>query len=273
MPQLNRKHRRSRVRAAYNRRMMTSACPQRDVFIVMRRLLVLLAIALAAAVHAQDQPGAGGVPDTLQQRIASCTACHGVHGEGSPGSDFFPRLAGKPAGYLALQLQNFRDGLRKYAPMEYTVRQLSPDYMREIASYFATQQVPYAHADTPNLSPAVLARGEQLVTVGDATLKIPACQSCHGKQLTGVEPAIPGLVGLPYDYISSQLGSWRTGTRASPAPDCMAQVANRLAPADITAVSAWLSSHAVPPDTHAQVAGSIHAPLACGVLDNKGSGA
>lgn len=234
------------------------------------RWLLSLALLLWAGAALAEQPS---VPDTLQQRIAACTTCHGVHGEGSSGAGFFPRLAGKPAGYLALQLQNFQRGLRKYAPMEYTVRQLSPAYMREIAEYFASQQVPYERKPVPDPAPIVLQRGEQLVTQGDPALKVPPCQACHGKLLTGTEPSVPGLVGLPYDYISSQLGSWRTGTRASAAPDCMAEIANRLAPSDITAVATWLASHDVPPDTHPQAAGSITPPLHCGVLEAPGGGA
>ncbi|RDS86817.1 cytochrome c4 [Dyella psychrodurans] len=231
-------------------------------------VLPLVCMVVGGLAHA-DRPS---VPDTLQQRIAACTTCHGAHGEGSPGSGFFPRLAGKPAGYLALQIQNFQRGLRKYAPMEYTVRQLSPEYIREIAEYFAAQQVPYERPPVPDLAPSFLRRGQQLVTTGDPALKVPPCQACHGKALTGTEPSVPGLVGLPYDYISSQLGSWRTGTRASAAPDCMATIANRLTPADITAVAAWLASHDVPADTHPQPAGSITPPLSCGVLGGQGGG-
>jgi len=236
-----------------------------------------LAVWLAGALLPAGQVRAGDaaptrVPDTLQQRIAACTACHGVHGEGSSGNGFFPRLAGKPAGYLARQLGYFHDGLRKYAPMEYIVRQLSPAYMREIAGYFAAQQVPYTRSQVPDLPAATWRRGEQLVTSGDPSRGIPACQSCHGSQLTGVEPDIPGLAGLPYDYISSQLGSWRTGTRAAAAPDCMAKVAGRLNPSDITAVAAWLASRQPPADMHAQPAGSVKPPLACGVLGASGDG-
>lgn len=205
----------------------------------MRRLygcaLAALLMSMARRAGAATDDAGPAIPDTLQQRIASCTACHGVHGEGSPGSGFFPRLAGKPAGYLLRQLRYFQDGVRKYAPMEYTVRPLSLAYMREMAGYFAAQQVPYQRMPVPVLAPAALRRGEQLVTRGDPALKLPPCQACHGKQLTGVEPDIPGLVGLPYDYLSSQLGSWRTGTRAAAAPDCMAEVASRLGPSDITA--------------------------------------
>lgn len=256
------------MRPAYNWRMDISVRPG---------LGRLLALALLVAVVAPGAAGQGTdtpqVPDTLVQRIAACTTCHGVHGEGTPGSKYFPRLAGKPAGYLARQIQNFQDGLRKYAPMEYTVRNLSPAYVQEIADYFSAQQVPYARSPVPPVSAATLQRGEQLARDGDPQRKIPACASCHGAELTGVEPAIPGLVGLPYDYISSQLGAWRTHTRAMRAPDCMAVIAGRLQESDITAVAAWLASRDLPAHVRPQAAGTVEPPLPCGVLEAAGAGA
>ena len=250
---------------AYNWAMITNAsrCPAKPFVAA----LLVVAMWFGATSRASDVPP---IPDTLQQRIAACTTCHGVHGEGTPGSGYFPRLAGKPATYLARQMQDFQNGLRKYAPMEYTVRQLSPAYMREIAEYFAAQQVPYLRSPLPPVSAATLQRGEQLVSKGDPARKIPACASCHGSQLTGVEPSTPGLVGLPYDYISAQLGSWRTHTRGTVAPDCMAVVATRLSGSDITAVAASLASRQLPADTHAQAAGSVTPPLHCGVLGASG---
>jgi cytochrome c553 len=258
------------ISRAYNRRMDTYALLGRVTRVGMVALFLasVLAACSASAVDAPAPP----VPDTLPQRIASCTACHGTHGEGSPGSGFFPRLAGKPAGYLARQLGDFQRGLRKYAPMEYTVRQLSPVYMQEIAEYFAAQQVPYRRSPAPNPSAQALARGEQLVTTGDPERKIPPCRSCHGAQLTGVQSSIPALVGLPYDYVSAQLGSWRTGTRATTAPDCMALIASRLSASDISAVSAWLAGRELPGDMQAQPAGSVTPPLSCGVLGAQGDG-
>lgn len=226
-------------------------------------MLVVVLWLSGTAVLAAD---AAHIPDTLQQRIAACTTCHGMHGEGRAASGYFPRLAGKPAAYLARQLQDFKDGLRKYAPMEYTVRHLSPGYMREIADYFAAQQVPYTRSPVPPVAAAALRRGDQLLAKGDPSRRIPACSACHGSRLTGVEPATPGLVGLPYDYISAQLGSWRTHTRATVAPDCMAEVAGRLSAPDITAVAAALASRELPADTRAQPASSVTSPLRCGVL-------
>ncbi|MEO8631143.1 MAG: c-type cytochrome, partial [Betaproteobacteria bacterium] len=63
----------------------------------------------------------GELPDTLEQRLSSCAACHGKQGEGSEKSEVYPRLAGKPTGYLYNQLVNFRDRRRQYAVMNYLV--------------------------------------------------------------------------------------------------------------------------------------------------------
>ena len=67
-----------------------------------------------------------------------------------------------------------------------------------------------------------LARGEALVRRGDAARKLPACIACHGAALTGVAPNVPGLLGLPRDYLIGQLGGWQTGLRKAFEPDCMA---------------------------------------------------
>ncbi|HXP00890.1 MAG TPA: c-type cytochrome [Luteibacter sp.] len=229
---------------------------------LLRRLAIMAAVLCAAPAMAADSPA---VPDTLVQRIAACTSCHGVHGEGGD-NGFNPRLAGKPAGYLHRQMQDFQRGLRHYDIMEYTVAPLTDEYMREIAEYFAAQEVPYAQHPTPATTPAAMARGETLATKGDPARGVPACMACHGPNLTGVQPDIPGLVGLPYDYISAQLGSWRTNTRSTVAPDCMATIVSRLSDADISAVSAWLAKRPVPPDAHAEPPGSVKPPLRCGVL-------
>ena len=47
--------------------------------------------------------------DTVETRMLACTSCHGLHGQGT-NDVHFPRLAGKPAGYLYNQLTAFRNG-------------------------------------------------------------------------------------------------------------------------------------------------------------------
>ena len=205
-------------------------------------------------------------PDTIAERVIACTACHG--NQGRAGSDgFYPRIAGKPAGYLYNQLINFREGRRQYPLMIYMVEHLSDAYLAEMARYFSDLHPPYAAPQPVSASPAVLERGRRLVETGDKARNLPACSACHGAALGGLAPAIPGLLGLPRDYVSAQFGAWKTGARRATAPDCMAQIAQRLDADDISAVAAWLAAQPIPASAAAISAPAtrpIKLPLACG---------
>ena len=199
----------------------------------------------------------------MAQRSLACTGCHGREGRAGP-DGYYPRIAGKPAGYLYNQLLNFRDGRRHYGLMTRLLDPLSDAYLQEIAGYFAALDVPYPAPRPSAAAPEVVDRGRTLALQGDAAKDIPACVQCHGQALTGVVPNTPGLLGLPRDYLNSQLGAWRAGQRRAHAPDCMARIARQLAPEDLTAVSHWLAAQPLPADTR-PAAGLPQAPLiACG---------
>ena len=216
-------------------------------------------VAAAAPVSSQRQVK---VEDSLAQRVAACTACHGKQGRAAS-DGFYPRIAGKPAGYLYNQLVNFREGRRQYPLMIYMVAHQRDAYLLEIATYFSDQHPPYAAMQPVRAAPAALERGRVLVQEGDLTKKVPACIACHGQSLGGVTPSIPGLLGLPSDYVSAQFGAWRTGARQAAAPDCMAQVAQRLSVDDISAVAAWLAAQPVA-DAVPLAAATGKLPLLCG---------
>lgn len=199
----------------------------------------------------------------MRSRVLACTACHGKEGRATPGG-YFPRIAGKPAGYLYNQLLNFRDGRRSYPQMSRLLEHLTDDYLREIAGYFAALELPYAPAAPAPASQALIERGRQLVRHGDEGRKIPACVQCHGDAMTGVAPFVPGLLGLSRDYVSSQLGAWQTGQRRARAPDCMAEIARQLTVEDVGAVSAWLAAQAVPGQGKPAMSFKGELPMPCG---------
>jgi cytochrome c553 len=203
------------------------------------------------------------IPDTMAQRVQACASCHGAKGEGTDNA-YFPRLAGKPAGYLNNQLLAFRSGRRHYPPMNYLLEFLPDEYLQAMADYFAAQRPPLPAPAEPEVSKEILTHGQTLVTQGDYARGIPACQSCHGQALTGMEPAIPGLLGLRASYISAQLGGWRYGTRTATAPDCMQIVAGHLTEDDVKAVAAWLAASPAPDNPAPAAKGSYALPFACG---------
>lgn len=213
----------------------------------------------------QFVPGirAAPVPDTLEQRLLACATCHGKQGEGVTKNEAYPRLAGKPNGYLYNQLLNFREGRRRYAVMNYMVSYLSDAYLYEIARYYSKLSPPYP-ARRSHASREVLARGEALVTRGDPTRKLPACVDCHGTALSGMAPAIPGLIGLSPLYIGQQMGAWKSRHRRAKEPDCMAQVAALLELDEISAIAAWLTTRPPPTGAVPALSHPEKLPLECG---------
>lgn len=231
-----------------------------DLSSLPRAALLTLALLLPGAA-ATAGPSA---PD-LQARLQACTACHGEQGV-SRRDGYVPRIAGKPAGYLEQQLLNFRDGRRPHRGMAYLLENLSDDYLREIAAHFAAQRVASTaggalSSDLPPLSAAQAERARQLVERGDPARRLPACTACHGTALGGIQPSVPGLTGLPADYLIAQLGAWRHGKRRARTPDCMAQIAQQLPEAELAWVARWLAQQ---PPGEPLPAPPARWPMACG---------
>lgn len=225
-------------------------------------LLILTAITAPAAAQAPATVPQSA-PDTMAARTLACVGCHGDKGRGVE-NVYFPRLAGKPAGYLYNQLIAFQEGRRRYAPMNYLLAYLPPAYLKDMANYFAAQRPEPLPTTAPNAPAAIIALGQQLVTRGLPDKKVPACVSCHGAALGGREPGIPGLLGLRADYVSAQLGAWRYGTRTALAPDCMQFIASTLSEAEVGAVAAYLATQHVPAQEKPAAADTAPLPMACG---------
>ena len=203
--------------------------------------------------------------DLMARRVQPCTACHGEVGRATP-DGYYPRIAGKPAGYLLNEMINFRDGRRTFPQMVYFMQLRNDTDLAEVARYFAGQRLPYASAASPKVATSVIERGRKLVLEGNATLHVPACRSCHGSRLLGVEPAVPGLLGVSADYLQAQLGAWRNGVRAAQSPDCMATIAKRLRPEDIAAVGAWVASQVPFADAAPDASFETPPPIDCGSI-------
>lgn len=231
-------------------------------------LVILACAAFAGGAAAQgNSPAASsptaGVENTMAQRMQACVVCHGKEGRAT-NAGYFPRIAGKPADYIYNQLQNFKAGRRRNEAMNYLLQHMSDSYLRDIAVYFAELDLPYPPAQAHGLSPKQQRLAERLVFKGAPDRNVPACVSCHGPQMAGRLPAMPGLLTLPTDYLLGQFGAWRTGQRKARAPDCMAEVANRLTPDEISAISRWLSAQTLPTGTKPAPASDEQLPIRCG---------
>ncbi len=211
----------------------------------------------------QQQQAQSLTREAMAERMKACATCHGREGR-STSAGYFPRIAGKPAGYLFNQLQNFREGRRRNPAMNHLMQYMSDDYLREIAAYFSSLDLPYPAARPSGLNAQETQVAETLVYRGIAQRQLPACVACHGANMTGQLPAMPGLLTLPADYLIGQLGAWQTGARHAHAPDCMAVVAKRLTADEVSVLARWLSSQAVPADAKTAAAATQALPITCG---------
>jgi len=226
------------------------------------RSLILAALCLPAYAQQEAVPFYKAI-DSVEARMQGCVTCHGQSGQGT-NNGYFPRIAGKPAAYLYNQLVAFRDGVRKYPPMNYLVAYLPDAYLREMAEHFSKLRPEYSPRDATTMDANALARGKAIATSGDAAKQIPACIACHGASLTGMNPGIPGLVGLRATYIAAQLTRWRVGDRGTVEPDCMKRIAARLSESDVGAVSAYLAQQQVPAGASPESPNLVRMPFACG---------
>ena len=232
-----------------------------SIRLLLQRLCRMVGLLMLTPWFALAQPPA--FEDTMAQRLLACTGCHGKDGRAAS-DGYYPRIAGKPAGYLFRQLRAFREGRRPYALMGNLLAPLDDAYLQDIANHFAALQLPYAMPPPSRADAAALRHGQALAQHGDAARGIPACQACHGSTLTGVGADVPGLLGLPVDYLNAQLGAWRIGARRADAPDCMAQIAQRLQPQDVNALAHWLAAQPVPAQPATEAPGP--APMRCGSM-------
>lgn len=204
------------------------------------KFFAFILLAMISGLASAVEPASSGIPDTLEERVKPCIICHS-DADRIDRDAYFPRIAGKPAGYLYNQLRNFRDGRRYYQPMAILLENMSDEYMREIADYFASLPYAYLEPVVPILSPAETKSVETLMYSGDPKRDLPACSACHGEKLMGVQPYIPGLLSLPRAYLVAQFGSWRNGgIMRGQISDCMSEIANKLTQEEVNALALWL---------------------------------
>lgn len=215
-------------------------------------LIALLLIGLPAAAHE--------IPDTTEERVKACIICHGP--EDKKGRDeYYPRIAGKPEGYLFNQLRNFRDGRRHYRPMALLLEGLPDAYLWEMAGYFASLKQTFPPPEPMRTSSPKVKIARKLLEHGDAARNIPACVGCHGKDLMGIAPFIPGLLGLPRVYIMAQFGNWQHGAlMRGRTPDCMSEIAKKLTTEEVSAVAMWLAAQPVPESDERHAGAGVELP-------------
>jgi len=196
--------------------------------------------AFAATAFAADEARKPDVAKGRQISETVCAACHGA--DGNPPTPAYPKLAGQLASYTLKQLMNFKaapgkEPERKNAIMNGIVATLSPDDMRNVAAFYATQKEKPGVAK--NKDTVVL--GQSLFRGGAVEKGLPACAGCHGPNGLGVPNQYPGIANQWTDYTVAQLKAFRAGERANDPQGMMRAVASKMTDAEINAVADYVA--------------------------------
>jgi len=186
----------------------------------------LFAAQAAIAVTGDAEAGA--------QKAAVCGACHGMNGNSI--NPEWPNLASQHAGYIASQLQLFKDGVRNNVIMAPNAMLLGEQDMADLAAYFSQQALQGLEAD-----PSLYKAGEKIYRAGDASRGLPACIACHGPSGEGNAPAhYPALRGQHSVYAYAQLRAYASGERKPAGNDMMQAIAPKLTDEEMRAVASYL---------------------------------
>jgi cytochrome c553 len=198
----------------------------------MKSLCVVALAALFASSVMADEAKEPAKPDLAKGGTISATVCAACHtADGSRGIPTNPILQGQHADYLVKQLTEFKSGKRDNAIMKPMASTLSEADMRNVAAFYESKTA------KPGLSKvkASVDLGQKIWRGGIAEKNVPACAGCHGPTGAGIPSQYARLGGQHAEYVSAELGLFRSGKRAN-SPQ-MTTIAARLSDAEIAAVS------------------------------------
>ena len=195
----------------------------------------LLAFLVFSQVHAATDTRSTGDAEAGKTKSASCAACHGA--DGNSLNPQWPKLAGQHEEYMVNQLLYFHSGERVNDTMQGMVAGLSEEDARDLAAYFASQEIQYGTAD-----PELVVLGEKIYRSGNAESGVAPCMGCHGPNGAGNPGAnYPALRGQHAAYVETQLHGFAEGKRANENSIKMMQIlASRMTNREIRAVASYI---------------------------------
>jgi cytochrome c553 len=139
----------------------------------------------------------------LDQQVQVCSACHGENGK--PVDKTIPNIWGQQAGYLYIQLRDFKRGDRKSEIMQPIASAFERDDMMAIAEYFSTK--PWPDLGQPRAPKDVAQRAR----TADGSV---GCTGCHLDHFQG-DSTVPRLAGQGRDYLARTMADFRTRARGN----------------------------------------------------------
>jgi len=165
-------------------------------------LMISRAIMLAALLGATPAL-AQNLPPNLAQQVEVCAGCHGQ--DGKPADKTIPIIWGQQAGYIYIQLRDFKRGDRKSDIMQPIASAFEKNDMLAIAEYLA--QKPWPNLNQPRPPKDV----SQRALTAEHSI---GCTSCHLEQFQGAS-TVPRLAGQSADYLAKTMADFRSKARGN----------------------------------------------------------
>lgn len=197
---------------------------------MIKRSLLISLLLVAGNLQAQTATDAKQTVETI------CAACHGLDGNSVLPEN--PKLAGQIPEYLYKQMRDYSsvDGAppaRENAIMNAMIASLDDNAKREVAAYFASQELKPEAAR----SLETLELGQSIWRSGIMAKGVPACAACHGPAGAGLPAEYPRIAGQFADYTLLQLQHFREGVRANDPAEMMRSIALKMTDAEMRAVA------------------------------------
>jgi cytochrome c553 len=184
---------------------------------------VLGALACAAIFAAAPARAQGGI----EAKVEICAGCHGA--DGKPVDKTIPNIWGQQAGYIYIQLRDFKRGDRKSEIMQPIASAFERDDMLAIGEYFSQKSWP--DLGQPRAPKDVAQRAQ----TANGSI---GCTGCHLDHFQG-DSTVPRLAGQGRDYLNRTMLDFRTHARGN--NPGMSDLMNATAVDDLTALAQYLA--------------------------------
>src|ERR1700748_44331 len=163
----------------------------------------------------------------VDEQVQVCAGCHGENGK--PIDKTIPNIWGQQAGYVYIQLRDFKRGDRKSEIMQPIASGFERNDMRAIADYFSKK--PWPDLGQPRAPKDVAQRAQTASgSIG--------CTGCPLEQFHGGR-TVPRLAGQGRDYLAQTMADFRTRARGN--NPGMSDLMIATAPEDLTALAQYLA--------------------------------
>ena len=251
--------------------------------VVAGRVLLCVALALPAAVHAQGKAAPSKDPTTDMRAVyataadiaegrkvaqASCAVCHGMDGFSTGRS--VPHIAGQRPGYLYAEMRVYQQGGRPDKSMVDAVKYLSDDALVKVAAFYASLE-PAPPAPAADAKGPAAKGGARVDPVNAGKAVAAGCASCHGETGVSSMAGMPNLVGFDPKHLYDATVAYKNGQRKH---DMMKTIAAGMSDADLKNVALFYAlqkpAKAKTPSPGDDAAGAKAAAACAGCHGDKG---